>query len=122
MHFNVSEYLKTCDRCRSAKQNCHPKNPPMATMPLVGRFHRWHIDIIGPLYKTKEGYEYILVVVDSFTRWTESFSLRTQTAKEVARILCSEVFSRFGAPKVLLSDRGQVFSQNLSKLYVNFFK
>lgn len=100
MHADVIQYVKTCDRCQRGKRNYNPNNPPLSPMPLVGRFHRWHIDILGPLSKTKDGYEHILLVVDSFTRWTEAFPLKTQTAKEVATILCSEIFARFGSPKI----------------------
>ncbi|CAC5368923.1 unnamed protein product [Mytilus coruscus] len=91
---DVLQYIKACDRCQRAKRNYNPNNQPLSPMPHVGRFHRWHIDILGPLSKTKDGYEHILLVVDSFTRWTEGFPMKTQTAKEVANILCSEVFSR----------------------------
>ncbi|CAG2232506.1 unnamed protein product [Mytilus edulis] len=73
MHANVNQYKKTCDRCQRAKRNYNPNKPPL---PHVGRFHRWHVDILGPLSKTPQGFEHVLVVVDSFTRWTEAFPMK----------------------------------------------
>ena len=81
----------------------------MAPLPLVDRFERWYIDMLGPLNKTKEGYEYILMCVDSCTKWVEGFPMKTQTAQETARVLFREIFARYGAPKVLFSDSGRNF-------------
>ena len=39
----------------------------MNPFPIAKRFERWHIDILGPLYKTKEGFEYILLCGDAGT-------------------------------------------------------
>ncbi|VDI60021.1 Hypothetical predicted protein [Mytilus galloprovincialis] len=122
MHTDVLQYIKTWDRCQRAKRNYNPNNPPLSPMPHVGRFHRWHIDILGPLSKTKDGYEHILLVVDSFTRWTEGFPMKTQTAKEVANILCSEVFSRFENPNILFSDQAEPFMAKIIKAICEMFQ
>lgn len=113
MYHDIVEYVRSCARCQKAKRDYHPSNPPMAPLPLVDRFERWHIDILGPLNKTKEGYEYILMCVDSCTKWVEGFPMKTQTAQETARVLFREIFARYGAPKVLFSDRGRNFMSKL---------
>ena len=56
MHSDIVDYIKSCDRCRRAKRDYHPYHPPLAPLPEARRFERWHIDILGPLYKTPEGY------------------------------------------------------------------
>jgi hypothetical protein len=43
----------------------------------------------------------------------EAFPLKTQEAQEIADILYSEMFTRYGACRTLVSDRGQNF---LSKI------
>lgn len=108
MYQDVISYVKSCDRCQRSKRDYNPTNPPMVVLPAAKRFDRWHIDILGPLFKNK-GYEYILVCIDSFTRWIEAFPVRTQSAKETA----SEIFCRYGAPRVLFSDRGRNFMSKL---------
>jgi hypothetical protein len=49
------------------------------------------MDILAGLPKTKEGYQYILLVTDSFSHWAEAFPLKTQEAQEIADILYSEI-------------------------------
>ena len=54
MYHDIVKYVRSCARCQKAKRDYHPSNPPMAPLQLVDRFERWHIDILGPLNKTKE--------------------------------------------------------------------
>ena len=46
---------------------------------------RVHLDFLGSLPKTKYGNEYILMMVDQFTKWVECIPLPTQTAEVTAR-------------------------------------
>ena len=39
--------------------------------------------------------------------------MKKQTAQETARVLFREIFARYGAPKVLFSDRGRNFMSKL---------
>ena len=81
-------------------------------MPVDGPFERWHIDFLK-LSKTNDGYQYLLLVVDSFTRWVEAFPMKTQDSKQVALVLFQQIFSRFGAPRKLVSDLGKQFMSHL---------
>ena len=122
MHQNVIDYVKSCDRCQKAKQNCNPNRPPLTKMPQVGRFDRWHIDVLGPLTKSPDGYEYVLLVVDAFSRWCEGFPMKTQNAKEIAENLYNGVVTRYGSPRVLCSDRGQAFLSKIVKAICEIFQ
>ena len=51
--------------------------------------------------------------MDSFSKWCEAFSTKSQDAFTVANILYKEIFSRYGAPKTLISDRGKSFMNQL---------
>ena len=76
-------------------------------------FRRIHIDILGPFPKDSQNYQYVLLVVDSFSRFPEAFSLKTQRAEEVAETLY-KVICLWGAPNSILSDNGRNFVSNLS--------
>ena len=67
------------------------------------------MDIFGPVTQTSDKYKYILVLVDSFSKWCELVPLKTQEASEIAWALYSTILIRFGAPHQLVSDRGQIF-------------
>ena len=46
---------------------------------------RVHLDFLGSLPKTKYGNEYVLMMVDQFTKWVKCIPLPTQTAEVTAR-------------------------------------
>ena len=64
----------------------------------------------------------VLLIVDSFSKWPEAFPLRTQEAKEIARVLYSEIFTRYGAPDAIVSDRGQNFMSKLVTAVCEIFQ
>jgi len=66
------------------------------------------IDLIGPLPTSEHGATYILTVVDVYTAFTVLRTLKTKEMEEVARKLW-EIFTDFGTPKILQSDRGLEF-------------
>ena len=122
MYAEILDYIKTCDPCQKSKHHFHAHPAPLQNMPIEGRFDRWHIDILGPLAPSSEGHKYILVVVDSYTRWPEAFPLKNQTATEIGKVLYREIFSRYGAPRALLSDRGQNFMSKLVTAICQLFQ
>ena len=63
-----------------------------------------NIDVIGRF--PDQGY--ILVIVDSFTRWVELYHTTDATALSAAEFLLKH-FGRFGAPNRLRSDNGPHF-------------
>ncbi|GJZ69784.1 reverse transcriptase domain-containing protein [Tanacetum coccineum] len=54
------------------------------------------------------GNKYILVAVDYLSKWVEAKALPTNDARVVVKFLKS-LFSRFGAPRAIISDRGTHF-------------
>nr|GFA11184.1 DNA-directed DNA polymerase [Tanacetum cinerariifolium] len=70
-------------------------------------FDVWGIDFMGPLPSSK-GNKYILVAVDYLSKWVEANALPTNDARVVVKFLKS-LFSRFGTPKAIISDRGTHF-------------
>ncbi|GJW53957.1 reverse transcriptase domain-containing protein [Tanacetum coccineum] len=55
-----------------------------------------------------KGNKYILVAVDYLSKWVEAKALPTNDARVVVKFLKS-LFSRFGAPRAIISDRGTHF-------------
>ena len=119
---DTRRYVQSCEACQQSKRDVHAKPPPLNPMPVADLFQRWHIDILGGLPTTKDKYKYVLLVVDSYSKWSEAFPLRTQEATEVAAVLFKEVICRYGAPNVLISDRGRNFLSNLVKALCELFQ
>nr|GEW79661.1 reverse transcriptase domain-containing protein [Tanacetum cinerariifolium] len=65
------------------------------------------IDFMGPFPNSK-GNKYILVAVDYLSKWVEAKAFPTNDARVVVKFLKS-LFSQFGTPKVIISERGTYF-------------
>lgn len=65
------------------------------------------------LEKGTNGYEDVLVLTDVFTKFTQAFPTRDQSAKSVAKILVREWFIKFGVPDRLHSDQGRCFESRI---------
>ena len=49
---------------------------------------------------------YIVVATENLTKWTEVKAVKTDTAAHVATFMYENIISRFGCPKILVSNRG----------------
>nr|GFB97690.1 reverse transcriptase domain-containing protein [Tanacetum cinerariifolium] len=70
-------------------------------------FDVWGIDFMGP-FPSSKGNKYILVAIDYLSKWVEAKVLSKNDARVVVKFLKS-LFSRFGTPKAIISDRGTHF-------------
>ncbi len=77
-------------------------------------FQKLSLDFVGPLPLSRPGRNsYLLTVQDFFTRWLEAFPVRKATAEVVVDTLVKSVFSRYGIPEQIHSDRGAQFTSTL---------
>ena len=58
------------------------------------------------------GHQYILVLIDAFSRWVELFPTTSVSAYETASCLFQH-FGRFGTPSAIHTDRGTAFHNEL---------
>ena len=74
--------------------------------------HRWDrvaMDLLDMSVTTAKGNRYVLVMVDCFSRWTETCPLPDKTALAVADAFFQHIVYRFGMPMVIHSDQGREF-------------
>src|ERR1043165_4516025 len=107
MYKDVEEYVKTCYECQM--RGGPKKNNPIRMIPPMDLFQKWGIDIVGPLPTTEDGNRYIVVAMDYFSRWPEARPLRHANATSVATFIYKEIICRYGPPKVIQSDQGTHF-------------
>nr|GFA04496.1 reverse transcriptase domain-containing protein [Tanacetum cinerariifolium] len=80
---------------------------PQNSIQVCEIFDVWGIDFMGP-FPSSKGNKYILVAVDYLSKWVEAKALLTNDARVIVMFLKS-LFSRFGTPKAIISDRGTHF-------------
>ena len=110
---DVLRWCRQCDVCAQSKPGPHRKKAPMGHVPVRAPLERVAVDILGPLPKTENGHEYILILGDYFTKWTEAYPLKDHTAFAVAEAILENFISRFGVPMEIHSDQGREFQSKL---------
>ncbi len=107
MTLDIKKYVKSCYECQ--QWGGSKENNQKWTIVLMNIFEWWRIDIVGPLSQTEDGYWYIVVAMDYFFRWLEAWPLIYANVWQVVKFIYEEIICRFGALRVLQSDRGTHF-------------
>jgi hypothetical protein len=114
MFSTVRDYVKSCHTCQTCRSNNAKPLGLMKPSEITFPWEKVSIDLIGPLPKTKNGNEYILVIIDTASGWPEAFPVRqtSATAEGVASLTLA-VFCHWGFPNRIVSDNGPQFASLL---------
>ena len=117
MKKDVCEYVKTCVRCQKVKSSTS-KAPGLLYLPTVSQpGHMITLDFVSkftPANRTKN--DQCLVMVDKFSKFVMLKGCCSAiTAEGTASLFYEKVFPLFGAPRVVLSDRGPQFTAQFWK-------
>ena len=72
---------------------------PQTPILVVEIFDVWCIDFMGP-FPFSYGNLYILLAVDYVSKWVEARATHTNDSKVVCDFVKSNIFTRFGTPKI----------------------
>ncbi|KAL1290734.1 hypothetical protein AAHE18_20G150300 [Arachis hypogaea] len=100
--------LITDANCQRAGNLPHGYAIPQQGILEIELFDVWGIDFMGP-FPPSYSNTYILVAVDYVSKWVEAIATPTNDTKTVLKFLQKHIFSRFGVPRVLISDGGTHF-------------
>ena len=106
MRRDIDAWCRQCEGCaisRGPPSRPHGHLRKVSTgapMDLVA------IDILSRLPATPDGYKYLLLATDYYSKWLEAVSLCDAEAHTCLHALYSAFFSRFGLPRQLHSDQG----------------
>nr|GEZ80730.1 hypothetical protein [Tanacetum cinerariifolium] len=104
---DAQDLVKTCDVYQRQGKISQRDEMPQNSIQVCEIFDIWGIDFMG-LFSSSRGNKYILVAVDYLSKWVEAKALLINDARVVYKFL-KNLFSRFGTPRAIISDRGTHF-------------
>lgn len=108
----AKKYVSACLECAHNKTPGGPREGYLHPIPKVERpFHTIHSDHLGPFVRSKRGNSYLLVIVDSFTKYINITPVKNVKGSTTIRVI-KEHMSYFGVPTRLITDRGSCFTSN----------
>lgn len=113
MRTQIATLVKRCLGCQTSKVQRYTKlqHVPIEIPKL--RFEEVNIDIVGPLPVSKEGFSYLLTIVDRYSRWPEAIPMKDTSTETIAGELVRQWISRYGVPSRITTDRGPQFESSL---------
>jgi transposase InsO family protein len=104
----VQDLVASCAVCQKVRLGQGSVIAAVRTTAVQQPFQHIMWDTIGPLPVSSAGYEYVLVVMDRFTRFIELIPTHTVSSRDAAAALL-QVCGRYGVFTTIHSDRGRQF-------------
>ena len=118
MNADIREWVFMCLKSQQCKIHWHTKSPFGTFSNSDARFSHVHIDLVGPMPMCQD-YQYLLMVVDHFSRWPTTVPIKDILASTVAKTILKEWVSTFGTPEFIMTDRGAQFQSSLFQEFSN---
>jgi hypothetical protein len=94
MSSDVSAWWKDCQLCARGKASPQHKAPVQPIPIPERRFTHVHVDLVGPLPTSADGYRYLFTMVDRSSRWLEAIPLKSKAAEDcVAALILIQTFN-----------------------------
>lgn len=105
---DVAHYVASCEACARTNPNNCPEPSVLHPIKVKHLFHRWGLDLIGPIKESQSGNKYLAVAIEYLSNWPEVRPIKSKSAEEVAQFFVS-IIHRFGAMECIIHDQGKEF-------------
>ena len=113
MAANKAQWCQDCQHCQQAKVTKQQRAAVQHIPIPIRRFSHVHIDLVGPLPRSPEGFNHIFTLVDHSSRWLEAIPLPSTDMVTIAAAFTSNWVAHFGVPDHLTTDCGPQFCSAL---------
>ncbi len=111
MQREMEQHVMSCMCLKQNKPNRETRTP-LVSITSTHPFELVSVDFLH-LDKCKGGYEYILVIVDHFTRFAQAYPTTSKSGKVVADKIFNDYALKFGFPMRIHHDQGGEFENQL---------
>ena len=118
MRADITHYVTKVCRCLKQRKPTTCITAPLEPITSTAPFQLVSMDF-AHLEPRSGGYQYILVIMDYFTRFAQAYATRDKSAKTAADRLYNDFIMRFGFPETIHHDQGGEFE---NKLFYNLEK
>lgn len=99
MESDCFNYVWECHKWQIYANKVHIPLTRMNVLTTPWPFYMWGINMIGIIEtKASNGYHFIMIVIEYFTKWVESVSYTNVTRKVVVRFITKEIIFVIGFP------------------------
>ncbi len=112
---DIRHYCRTCTICQQRKPAPTRPHHPLQQTSVGEPMQRVTMDILAFERATSRNNRYVLVIIDSLTKWAEALPMSDEKAETVARLFVDEFVCRLGVPSSLHSDQGRQFEAAVFK-------
>ena len=114
MGTDITNYITKQCQCIVTKKPNLAERAPLVPIKATYPFEIVALDFLK-LDKCQGGFEYVMIVVDHFTRFTQMYATRTKSSQAAANKLWNEFIPTFGFPKQIHHDQGGEWNSLLWK-------
>lgn len=112
MQQDIEHYVARSCSCLKQKKPSREARAPLTNIVKTQPFELISIDYLH-LDKCAGGYEYILIIIDHFSRFAQAYATTSKSAKTVADKLFNDYAFKFGFPQRIHHDQGGEFQNQL---------
>jgi len=112
MFEEIKHYVTSVCECLKSKKPTKQFKAPLQELTATSPLDLVCLDFLH-LEKSSGGYEYILLIVDNFTRFSQAYATKNKSATTAAKHLFKDFILRFGAPARIHHDQGREFENRL---------
>ena len=106
MKRDIEHFVQKACPCLKQRKPARHTRAPLMNLTSTVPFDLVSIDYVH-LEKSKGGAEYLLVIVDHFTRFAQAFPMRNKGRRTAAEKIFNNYVLRYGFPRRLHHDQGQ---------------